>query len=707
MPASAPLTHSRFALLLLAVCLSACQGGRVSLDASSRGDAGPDSRDTESDSAPILGSLRARHPWASFCASNPDSASLPVDPRSTVQPGRNEGRAVFFNAWYEDCHVNIPDYAPRPQTCGEWKAQRDKGLDFLLNELPVGSMSAEDFDNSWQTWGYSERPDNFEELYTLRYGLNFAPFHNPYPLPGEDPNATNGGSGQLPLGLRQNKDENGNWTGTIGTAACFQCHGGQVGDPYAGEQVAGIKNLGLGNNNFDTPMNGRDNSPTSGTLFGDVLPPFDANTIFNIGIKQRGQNNAVGAFELLVTLLDVDSLGLNPNPLKMFIGPNAVVDASHPLAHTQDTPPWWNMGFRPRKFFDAGVSNDSIRIIMAAGTPEEFEDIIAGGGKVYRDRIQEYARSLESFFLSLESPAYPESIDESLATQGAILFHSKDLWASPVNVNAPKPLGGNGSCASCHGVYSPYFAQQDQFLEDPSLIGVAGHISPLDVIGTDPARSDMLTSTMREQWDTTYWGYIDNTPGYVAPEDKDPVTELLDDMSPNRPEGVCGWQKDVIGYQAPPLHGVWATAPYFHNGSVPTIEQVLDSTQRPAIWRRQLQTDGEVTGFDQRLSVAYDFDSLGWKHDALRCDEMPGTLLFNCNPVQDEGPSIVQIAENMLHQAFYLSGLVTVQDPAADAYEKRLIFDSRILGNGNQGHSFSDALNAQERRAVIEYLKTL
>ena len=61
----------------------------------------------------------------------------------------------------------------------------------------------------------------------------------------------------------------------------------------------------------------------------------------------------------------------------------------------------------------------------------------------------------------------------------------------------------------------------------------------------------------------------------------------------------------------------------------------------------------------------------------------------------------------MLHQAFYLSGLVTVQDPAADAYEKRLIFDSRILGNGNQGHSFSDALNAQERRAVIEYLKTL
>ena len=72
------------------------------------------------------------------------------------------------------------------------------------------------------------------------------------------------------------------------------------------------------------------------------------------------QNNAVGAFELLNTLLDVDSLGLNPVPVKMFVNPanplGGIVDVSHPLAHTQDTPAWWNMGSRPRKFFDAGVN---------------------------------------------------------------------------------------------------------------------------------------------------------------------------------------------------------------------------------------------------------------------------------------------------------------------------------------------------------------
>ena len=34
------------------------------------------------------------------------------------------------------------------------------------------------------------------------------------------------------------------------------------------------------------------------------------------------------------------------------------------------------------------------------------------------------------------------------------------------------------------------------------------------------------------------------------------------------------------GYVAPPLDGVWATAPYLHNGSVPTLAALLDSRLR-------------------------------------------------------------------------------------------------------------------------------
>jgi mono/diheme cytochrome c family protein len=659
------------------------------------------------DLLPLLGSKHAQHEWARFCEDQPDNALLPPDPRSLIRPGANEGRAVFYNAYFEDCREALPEHKQHARTCGEYRQRRDEGLHFLKDVLPASAMSAEDFNNSWQVWGLSERPENFDELYTLRYGLNPAPFHNPYPLPGEDPNATNGGSGQLPQGLRQMRDESGQWTGRIGTAACFQCHGGSLGT--ANDGLLTLQNLGLGNSNFDVLMNSRDGAPWAGTPLSDLLPAaLDVNSLFNIGIKQRGQNNAVGAFEFLITLLDLDSLGVNPNPLKTLVGASGVVDIAHPLAHTQDTPPWWNLGSRPRKFFDAGVSADSTRIIMAAG-PGEFQMLLTLDGKAYRDHIEKYDQSLEAFFLSLESPPYPLPIDEALAEQGAVIFHGLNLWARPGNQDRPQPLGGNGSCASCHGVYSPRYVHDSTFLEDPVLEGVAGHISPLAVIGTDPARSDMLTPTLRERWGSTFWGFPEGADNYVAPEDKDPVTELADDMYPLalRPDGACGWEQDVIGYQAPPLYGVWATAPYFHNGSVPTLEQVLDSSQRPAIWQRQLQQEGPVKGFDLRMETAYDPVRVGWKHSVLSCADIPGSLLFNCNPLNNEAPSLIQSAENLIKGLVSWAGLLPLPDITPGAFDKRLVYDSRILGNGKQGHEFTDVLTEQERRAVIEYLKTL
>ena len=661
---------------------------------------------------PLLGSKHAVHVWNSYCEGKPDNALLPRDPRTAIQPGVNAGKAVYYNAWWQDCHVNLPEQEQQAKTCGEYRKRRDGGFHFLMDELPGGNMTAEDYDNTWQKWGLEERPDNFDQLYTLRYGLNTAPFPNPYPRNGEDPNAAgvNGGSGQLPLGLRQLKDENGKWTGKIGSGACFQCHGGQIGDPTAGDIIAGVESLGIGNNNYDVLMSGRDNAPWANTILAPILPTLDVGTLFNIGVQQRGQNNAVGAFELLNTILDVDSLGLNPIPVKMFVNPKnplgGVLDVSHPLAHTQDTPAWWNMGSRPRKFFDAGVSNDSTRIIMAAG-PGEFGELISLDGKYYRDRVEQYDQDLEAFFLSLRSPPYPRAINTALAEQGAVIFHGKDLWAAGLDNPRSKPAGGNGSCASCHGVYSPRYVHDENYLESPDLEGVAGHIVALDVIGTDPARSDMLTPTLRLQWDGTFWAYPEGAEGWTHPDEKNPAVELLDDMSPLRPVGVCGWQKEFIGYQAPPLYGVWATAPYLHNGSVPTLEQLLDSSQRRPIWRRQLQTVDGITGFDQRLGEAYDFTAVGWKHEVLACGDMPGNLLLNCNPVARDNPSIVQIVQNLLNSTVSYAGLVLLPDPTPGGFDKRLVYDTRILGNSNAGHDFSDVLTEQERKAVIEYLKTL
>jgi len=71
------------------------------------------------------------------------------------------------------------------------------------------------------------------------------------------------------------------------------------------------------------------------------------------------------------------------------------------------------------------------------------------------------------------------------------------------------------------------------------------------VIGTDPAvaNAGVIQSPQLVSW---YNGSFYGT-----------VTR----MEPNDP---------FPGYMPPPLDGIWATAPYFHNGSVPSVELVLN-----------------------------------------------------------------------------------------------------------------------------------
>ena len=95
------------------------------------------------------------------------------------------------------------------------------------------------------------------------------------------------------------------------------------------------------------------------------------------------------------------------------------------------------------------------------------------------------------------------------------------------------------------------------------------------------------------------------------------------------------------------MDGIWATAPYLHNGSVPTLEDVLNSEQRPTFWER---------GFN---STDLDFDKVGWNY---------------------------------------------TERSSADS---KTVYDTTLPGYGNQGHIYGDRLSAEERRDLIEYLKTL
>jgi hypothetical protein len=101
-------------------------------------------------------------------------------------------------------------------------------------------------------------------------------------------------------------------------------------------------------------------------------------------------------------------------------------------------------------------------------------------------------------------------------------------------------------------------------------------------------------------------------------------------------------------YKSRPLDGIWATAPYLHNGSVPN----LDSLLRPAA-KRPLSFSIGVKTFDP-VKVGYVTDVAGFPR-------------FN------------------------------VQNPDG----------TPIVGNSNAGHEFGTSLSDDERNSLLEYLKTL
>ncbi len=112
-------------------------------------------------------------------------------------------------------------------------------------------------------------------------------------------------------------------------------------------------------------------------------------------------------------------------------------------------------------------------------------------------------------------------------------------------------------CADCHGTYgdgSPF----------------PNKVIPTQDIGTDPVRSTALTPKHRANYGASWFAHY----------------------------GKQDTKTEVKGYVAPPLDGIWASAPYFHNGSVPTLWDVLHPESRPSIWRRiGLGLDGERMGY--------------------------------------------------------------------------------------------------------------
>jgi len=652
------------------------------------------------DPSALLWSSRGGSRLFDFCKDKSDDTPLPPDPRTLVQPGVDDGRAVLFNMQWRDCHADpeAVGEAGHPETCGELRTRAARG-DLLMRPstpgggslfsgnvpwtLPSGfgvaTLPARAYNDLWKVWGgFDERPDNFDELVAQRYGLGFGPTPNPYPLPGEDPNLTNGGSGQLPDFFTHLRTPQGTWTGQIGIT-CHGCHNGEAGRPEDGPGLGRL--VGSGSNVVDYNL-----------FLRDMLPlgyPASIAVIANLN-RTRGTNNAS----------DVNLAFIFPDE-QLLPGDLLLGLLTSGSTAGMDTPAWWNMGHRPVKFIDGIFPMDAPRVDMVFYTP--FAGIFgtAGGpiSEAGQDWMRQHGTDLNEWVQTLKSPPFPFDIDVPLAEEGAVLFHELNLWAAGRANPVRRPEGGNGSCASCHGAYAPRYFNDPAFLAYPELEGMAGYMTPLDIIGTDPVRLETNNEAMQVAGSINFFGYP-------------PTKGTPNDCGPQNQERLLNGRE--LGYMAPPLFGVWASAPYFHNGSVPNLRAVLDPVERPAIWERwsaPARPDQEgvaLMGFDTRLE-AFDAENVGWGYDEHVCAFGDGIVPYlNCNPNNEDADPLAQrLLAGLYGNVIATWNLFYPPPLTRQMMENRKVYNTHMFAQGNEGHEFSRVLTDHEMDALLEYMKTL
>ncbi len=547
----------------------------------------------------------------------------------------------------------------------------------------IATFTAQQYNRLWTIWGgFLWRPDNFDELVGERYGSGFGPGPNPYPKPGEDPNRTNGGTGKLPEMFTQLRNPDGSWSGRIGVT-CHACHSGVVGEASDGPRL-GVT-FGGGSSLADLDLFLRDMLPLG---YAASLATFA-----NLN-RTRGTNNAS----------DINLAFLFPD--EEFLPPWVVLGILNSgTTAGMDTPAWWNMGHRPVKFVDGVFPMDAPRVDMVFYTP--FLGLFGGLGGPLSEAGQDWMRAhgpaLNTWVETLKAPAYPLPIDEDLARQGSELFHTLDMWASGRNNPLPRPEG-NGSCASCHGAYAPRYVNDPAFLDTPALEGMASYIVPMDIIGTDSVRLEANNDAVQVAGARNFFGY--------------PPTEgTANDCGPQNQDRLRGDRE--LGYLAPPLYGVWASAPYLHNGSVPNVWEVLKPSDRKPLWRRVSKPARSdqwwrvVMGFDTDLDRAYDQQKMGWRYDVIQCKfrtifNPSVSPYLNCDPDDEYADPLAQMILAQLYSNLILTWNILFPPTfTLQQMEDRKIYNTHLYGQGNEGHEFNSVLTDSERLAIIEYLKTL
>jgi hypothetical protein len=301
----------------------------------------------------------------------------------------------------------------------------------------------------------------------------------------------------------------------------------------------------------------------------------------------------------------------------------------------------------------AGLFKSSVDV----DTLHEMEHMIAG----------DKGPTAEQGFPGLQSPRWPEDIlpriDWTLAARGARLYEDncQECHRPPVTKFEPPAANQPRPPASPNPAYFNFTDTKEWRTNGVGQwVRIIENVK-ISHVGTDPAQAaDMRERTValppylgidKNSFADALKIVVENTVNYIYDRKVPPLNKKeRDAFDGNMPNEVRG----ELAYKVRPLNGVWATPPYLHNGSVPTVYDLLSPLdERPKTF---------YLG-----NREYDPDKLGYKTDELA----NGFLL-----------------------------------------------DTRIRGNTNTGHEFNDkpagtkgkvgrSLLPDERKAIIEFLKTL
>ncbi|MBV9251913.1 MAG: hypothetical protein JO227_22070 [Acetobacteraceae bacterium] len=294
----------------------------------------------------------------------------------------------------------------------------------------------------------------------------------------------------------------------------------------------------------------------------------------------------------------------------------------------------WDTPYLDWVLYNASIRQPMTRNViedLGVGAPIEPATLLTDNIKhgVLMDNLVQ----IHQLLTKLESPAWPEHllgrIDRPLAEQGSAVFAQR--------------------CSGCHSTIDRTTHRSGDVPSDAPPPTITVKVVPLDEIGTDPRQAQNFAARMVDlekiggPAQMPYMAAAQTVAGNVvqqwAAQSPDNASKEQE-VDTGRPNEFRGPQ----AYRARPLNGLWASPPYLHNGSVPSLyELLLPPAQR-----------------------SHSFYIGSWEFDPKRVG-------------------------------------LAVGSPFPGAF----LFDTRLPGNSNAGHNYGTDLTDPERAALIEYLKTL